>query len=290
MNWNDLPVALAIARAGSLSGAAALLGRNHSTVFRRLKALEADLGVRLFDRLPTGYAPTSVGRALLARAEEAADAVDALARQAQGMDRRPSGEVRLTTAPDLAVDFVPDALVALARTHAGIRVEVVVSDSEYDLSRREADLALRATGAPPEHLVGRKVADLTWHVAGSAGYLAAHPAPVTEECLHHHRFIGADAAFAQRPALRWLHERVPRTQIVAAANTLSVMAALARTGLGLAVLPSDHRDPDLQRLLPVPLATGGALWLLTHPDLRNVARIRAVADVLFETVRGKLAT
>lgn len=288
MNWNDLPIALAIARDGSLSAAAERLGKNHSTVFRRLNALETTLGVRLFDRQPSGYVPTAVGRLLLSNAERAADAVDDLARQAQGQDRRPAGDVRLTTNANLAVDHVVPILAELADTHPHLRVEVIVSDSEYDLSRREADLALRATRSPPEHLIGRKVIDYRWHLVANDAYLARHPAPIAEQSLAQHRFVGPAPALANLPALRWLMERIGREQIVASANTFTAMAAMAAQGLGLTVLPSDQVTPTLRRVLTIPLAPeqGGALWLLNHPDLRDVARIRAVSEALLTGLRA----
>lgn len=288
MNWNDIPIALAVAKHGSLSGAAQALGKNHSTVFRRLAALEQDLGVRLFDRLPTGYTATATGSELLAHAERAADAVDDLARAALGRDDRPAGDVRLTTNANLAADHVAPILARLATTHPDLRVEVIVSDSEYDLTRREADLALRATRAPPEHLVGRKVGDYQWHVVGTEAYFAQQGRPHRLEDLDTHRFIGPAPALAGLPALRWLTEHIGRDQVATSANSFTSMAAMAKAGLGLAVLPSDQVDPALQRVLRVPLrpAQCGALWLLNHPDLREVARIRAVSDALYNDLRA----
>lgn len=287
MNWNDIPIALAVAKHGSLSGAAEALGKNHSTVFRRLAALEHDLGVRLFDRSPTGYTPTAAGGELLANAERAADAVDDLARAAQGRDDRPTGDVRLTTNANLAADHVAPILARLATTHPDLRVEVIVSDSEYDLTRREADLALRATRNPPEHLVGRKVGDYQWHVVGTETYFTESGKPRQLEDLSTHRFVGPAPALAGLPALRWLTERIGREQIAGSANAFTSMAAMAKAGLGLAVLPSDQIDPALQRVLRIPLrpAQCGSLWLLNHPDLREVARVRAVSDALYNDLR-----
>ncbi|MEM9388300.1 MAG: LysR family transcriptional regulator [Pseudomonadota bacterium] len=288
MNWNDIPIALAIAKRGSLSGAADALGKNHSTVFRRLNALEQALGVRLFDRLPSGYLPTAAGSELLANAERAADAVDDLARAAQGRDERPAGDVRLTTNANLAADHVAPVLAELSITHPDLRVEVIVSDSEYDLTRREADLALRATRSPPEHLVGRKVTDYQWYLAGSEDYLRRWGEPHLEEDLANHRYVGPAPALAALPALRWLTERTGRHQMTATANAFTTMAALASAGLGLAVLPSDQVAPELRRVLRIPLraSDAGSLWILSHPDLREVTRIRAVANALYDGLRG----
>ncbi|MEQ8859297.1 MAG: LysR family transcriptional regulator [Pseudomonadales bacterium] len=277
MNWNDLKVFMAIAEAGSLAGAARTLGQNHSTVFRRLNALESTVRTRLFDRLPTGYALTPVGERMLELARRAGDAIQTIDRELAGRDLQPTGTVRLTTAPNLARTIVPAALKALRRSHPGIRVEVAVGDSDYDLSRREADLALRATTRPPEHLVGRKVMSLDWWISGRR-----RSAVVGEDDLAKADFIGAEQALMRLDAFQWL-EKQHGDRIVARANDLSTMAALAKAGVGLALLPSDQRESGLKQLYRVQ-GLSGELWLLTHPDLRQVRRIRAVWDAIVEAI------
>jgi DNA-binding transcriptional LysR family regulator len=276
MNWNDLKVFLAIAEAGSLAGAAAKLEHNHSTVFRRLNALEQALATRLFDRLPTGYALTPVGERTLELAREAAHAIEAIDRELAGRDLAPSGTVRLTTTADIARTLVPPALAVLRAAHPEILVEISIGDTDYDLNRREADIALRATTKPPEHLIGQKLADLCWWVSGAAG--GKQPHPTTPEQMYGVPLIGADRSLIRLAAMQWLEANY-KSQIVARANDLSTMAALACAGIGLAVLPSDQRETGLQRLFEVP-GVKGELWLLTHPDLRRVRRIRAVWEAL----------
>lgn len=282
MNWNDLKVFIAIADSGSLAGAARVLGQNHSTVFRRLNALEADVRTRLFDRLPTGYALTPVGERMLELARRADDAVSTIDRELAGRDLDPTGTVRLTTAPDLARLVVPKALKALRRTHPGILVEVSAGDSDYDLNRREADLALRATTRPPEHLVGRRVMPLSWWIVGGPQSRRR-----SKRRLADADFIGAERALMRLEAFQWL-EKGYGHRVVARANDLSAMAAMARAGVGLALLPSDVREPGLTRLHQVP-DLSGELWLLTHPDLRHVQRIRAVWDALIDALEGEQA-
>lgn len=276
MNWNDLKVFLAIAESGTLAGAATYLGQNHSTVFRRLNALEGDLETRLFDRLQQGYVLTPAGERMLEHARGAELAVHAIDRELAGRDLAPTGTVRLTTAPNIARTIVPAAVQALRRTHPGIVVEVAVGDSDYDLNRREADLALRATSNPPGHLVGRMLTSLDWWICG--GKRKA----LDSENLPEQHFIGAEKSLMRLEAFRWMESNFG-DRIVARANDLSTMAALAGAGVGLALLPSDQQEKGLKRLYRVP-ALSGELWLLTHPDLRNVRRIRAVWDELVRTV------
>lgn len=275
MNWNDLQVFLAIADAGSLAGAARLLGNNHSTVFRRLGALEQELQVRLFERLPSGYLLTPTGERMLVLARDAQLAIDKIHLELAGRELLPRGKVRVTTAPNLAHTAIPAAAKKLRKSHPDIQLEIAVGDSDYDLSRREADIALRATSSPPENLVGKRLLNLDWWVCCSKRFTAK---PKTVKQLRGLPVIGADSAMMRLAVFKWLEENCPE-QVVARANDLSTMAELARAGLGIALLPSDQKETGLTRLFNLP-EFAGELWLLTHPDLRFVPRIRAVWEAL----------
>ena len=281
MNWNDLKVFLAIAHSGSLTGAAAKLRHNHSTIFRRLNALEDDLDTRLFDRLPTGYALTPAGERMLELTNQADDAIQSIEREIAGRDLAPRGTVRITAAPNIARTVVPRALKALRKTHPLIVVETSVGDNDYDLNRREADIALRATNTPPGHLVGRKLMRLDWWVCGAT---SARKQPSGPDALHDSALIGADRSLLHLPVFQWLESNYER-QIVTRANDLSTMASLAKTGIGLAMLPSDQKEDRLRRLFNIP-EFEGELWLLTHPDLRNVRRVNVVWEALVEAVKA----
>lgn len=286
MDWNDIPLFLAVARHGSLAAAARELSLNHSTVYRRLKGMESALGVLLFDRLPEGYVLSTAGQQLIAHARAADDAVATLQRSAAGSDHRLNGEIRLTTTPPLASDFVAPCLAAFRAQHPGIRVEVAVGDTDYDLARRQADLALRATSAPPPYLVGRKVMEIPWYVYAGERYLARCPQAPRRETLSEHAFVGPDAALLRLPALRWLSQTMAPEQISARANTLDTLAALSIAGLGLALLPADQCKPGLVRLFELEPRFASDLWILTHADLRHVARIKAFSDFLFQWLRA----
>ena len=274
LNWNDLPLFLAIAEHGSLAGAACALGVNHSTVFRRLQALEAGLDVALFERHAGGYRLTEAGAGALPDAELARDAVDRLLRRTQGLDAKLSGPVRVTTAPDLAQQYLPEVLARLRIREPGIRVEVIVANTDHDLARREADLALRATSAPPEGLVGRRLCEVDWAFYGQPG-------------------TDPDAAPLLAPAGDLLRVMAYQTllsghsqdRFVASAGSLDVLAALAAHGVGVALLPSNFRTEALVRLADFEAASPSPLWLLFHPDLRSVARVRALGDVIAEVVQ-----
>lgn len=273
MNWNHLPLFLAIANTGTLNGAAKALNVNHSTVFRRLGELENRLKTRLFDRLPEGYVLTSAGEQMLPLALQVEDAMNQLSRQIMGRDVGLTGRVRITTAPNLARRIMPAVVAKLREDHPQIELEISAGDHDYDLSRREADLALRATSSPPATLVGRKLVSLIWQVFAPLDY-PDPPAALDE--LTNHPVIGADQNLIRLKAFKSLS----KDQVYAArCNDLSTMAELCRAGVGLAILPSDQEHRDVRPLFALP-EVPGELWLLTHPDLRNVPRIRTVWDCI----------
>lgn len=275
-NWDDLRVFLAVARAGSLSGAARSLGVNHSTVFRRVAGLEETLGVRLFDRLPTGYALTPAGEETLGIVERIEADVTTLDRTVTGQDLRLSGTVRITAIDMLAFWLLPDHLRRFRETHPGIEVEIVVGNEALNLSRRETDIALRIGNTPPETLVGRKVGQLEFAIYGAPDYCAAHPGAD----LAQQDWIGFDSAHA--PLTRQLEKLLPGMRPAVRSNSVACAVRLAKAGLGLALLPCAIAElkPDLIRVAELPESFGLDLWLLTHEDLRHTARIRAVLEFL----------
>lgn len=283
MNWNDLRVFLAIAESGTLAGAARMLGQNHSTIFRRLNALEEDMNVRLFDRLPEGYSLTPVGERLIELANQADEAFQQIDRELVGQDLLPTGKVRVTSAPNITRTVLAAAATKIRKAYPGIVLELAAGDSDYDLNRREADIALRATLSPPQHLVGRKLMDLDWWLCRSSAARTKPPKSINDlSKLKDLSLIGADADLMRLPVFQWLEKEFGQS-VIARSNDLSTIAAMAMSGMGYAVLPSDQNEKGLERVLKIPNAEG-ALWILTHPDLRNVARIKVVWDALIEHV------
>lgn len=284
-NWDDLRVFLAVARTGSLSGAARSLGVNHSTVFRRIAGFEEELGVRLFERLPTGYALTPAGEETLCIVERIEADVATLDRTVIGQDLRLSGTVRLTAIDMLAFWLLPPALLRFRAAYPGIEIDMVVGNETLNLSRRETDIALRIGNTPPETLVGRRVGRLDFAVYGSPDYCAEHP----DSDLTTHDWIGFDQAHAA--LVRRFEEFLPGVQPVIRSNSVACAVRLAKSGLGLAVLPcaiAGLKD-DLVRIAEVPDIFGLDLWLLTHEDLRHTARIRAVLDFLATELTAALS-
>ncbi|RFC64688.1 MULTISPECIES: LysR family transcriptional regulator [Mesorhizobium] len=275
-NWDDLRVFLAVARTGSLSGAARSLSVNHSTVFRRIAGFEAALGVRLFERLPNGYALTPAGEETLGIVERIEADVAMLDRTVTGQDLRLSGTVRITAIDMLAFWLLPDHLARFHAAYPGIEIEMVVGNEALNLSRRETDIALRIGNTPPETLVGRQVGRLDFAIYGALAYCAARP----DMDLTQQDWIGLDNAHA--PLARRFETFLPGVRPVIRSNSVACTVRLAKAGLGLAVLPCVIADQkqDLIRVAEVPDTFSLDLWLLTHEDLRHTARIRAVLDFL----------
>jgi DNA-binding transcriptional LysR family regulator len=286
-NWNDLRYFLAISREGTLASAARSLGVNQTTVFRRLNAMEERLGVRLFERITTGYLPTSAGEALRPVAERVEDEISEVELRLVGQDLRPSGIIRLTTTEDLMVAFLQPYFASFQRTYPEIHLEVVVGNLLFDMTRREADIAIRPTDRPPEHLVGRNLGEIGWAVYGARSYLRKRGTPHKASQLSDHSIISADEGLAKIEASRWMMRHTEEHRVVFRSDSLLVQLGAVREGVGLAILPCFLGDTDrkLRRVLgPLkPTITTGC-WLLTHPHLRHVARIRAFMSFLAQAV------
>lgn len=285
LDWDDLRVFNAVVAAGSLRGAAELLDVNHSTVFRRLQRLEESIEARLFDRLPEGYTLTDAGAALREHSERIGDEVDALSLRLLGHDHRPSGTVRITAPDNIAYGYLPRHIESFRQSYPDVRIELVVGAASLDLSRREADIAVRATARPPEHLIGRLICRFPWGFYAGEAYEGSHGAPGDQNELDGHRLIGGDGAIGRLPALAWLERNAPGG-IVARCNTLNGMAALALAGTGIALLPGDQQQPGLQPIFPLEPEVTSDLWILTHPELRRTERVRLLMRHLWEALRA----
>ncbi|HYC04946.1 MAG TPA: LysR family transcriptional regulator [Azospirillaceae bacterium] len=283
MDWNDIRHFLAVARTGGLSAAARQTGIAQATLGRRIQALEASLGVVLFERLNSGYVLTPAGRELLGRAEHAEAAMLAVARGADAAADELRGTVRLATAETFATHIVAPALGGLMARHPALRLEFVTGVRTLSLSRREADLALRIQRPDSGDHVRRKVGTVGFGLYAAAG--APVPADPWAADL-----LAWDEGSGSIPAAEWMAER-GRGRVVATATSVTVQMALAKAGLGAAILPCFLADPDpgLVRLLP-PAEVGSLdLWLVAHADLARAPRIRAVLDFLAETCATRAA-
>ncbi len=275
MDWDDVRHFLALARLGSVRGAGAALSVSHSTVARRVEALEARLAARLFDRNRDGYCLTEAGRQMLAGAERIEQEMSALERDVVGQDERLAGSVAVTCSDTYISQLLIRELAAFCERCPDIELAVTTDGRLFDLAKREADIAIRALPIgvqPAEHLIGLEVAPVML-----ANYVAsAHASRLDPEIDGTSpRWI----AFDQRKQFEGMIARssYPRVPAWGAFASVEVVVQAAREGLGLAMLPTyvGDREAALRRMARPDLRHVADLWLLSHPDLRDNARFRA---------------
>lgn len=274
MQWDDLRFVLAISRSTGLNSAAKLLGMNPSSVYRRMEALENNMGVRLFERLRSGYRLTVAGEELAeAAARIEVEALD-VERRVLGTDMRLQGTIRLSVSEALLMHLLADLVQDFRAEYPDVVLEVALSDRYVDLSRRDADIVIRATASPPEHLVGRSVG----HVNGAA-YAAKHylDAQGRDLPISAYDWIGYGGELATFSQARWTERNVQAQQVRMRFDSISAVHDAVARGLGCAALPCfvADQDPLLERLPGTFEKSDVQLWVLTHADLRNSARIRA---------------
>ena len=277
-DWNDLKYLLAVARHGSTLAAARKLRVNQATVQRRLIELEARLKLRLVERSPSGYRLTAAGSTVLPAAEAVAAAIEAFEQQV--VEATHAGILRLTCPEPIAIRLTRAGFVdRFHARHPDIRIQFVLADRYIDLSKGEADVALRS-GDTEENLLGRKIADSIWAVYASRDYAACNGIPESIDALKTSPLIGFDESLARHRLSLWLREIAPDAQYAARSNSVLGLVSAAKSGIGVAALPTALGDaePDLVRILgPVPELTR-AWRLLTHPDARHLPRVAAFFD------------
>jgi DNA-binding transcriptional LysR family regulator len=276
LDWGNLRFFLELVRTGSLSAAAERLGVDRNTVARRVGALEEELGLALFDRGPQGWICTAGGRELSELASRVEEDVLAIARHADARDPAVEGSVRLTTATHIAAHLLAPALPALRERHPGLLLEVATDQRTFDLTKREADLALRMGRPRDAGLVTRKLSTVGYRLYAARGSAAGRRAAID---LAEDPFVGFDDSLAGIPQERWLARLAPDRRMTFRCNSTASILAAARAGLGVAVLPCfvADRDPELVRL-DGPVPPDHELWLLVHGDLRRSPRVAAVIE------------
>lgn len=285
--WNDFELILAIVNSGSLSGASRALDVSHATVFRRLGDIEQRLGVTLFERSRTGYQPTLAGEELAATARIMDEAALAAERKVAGRDLEPSGEIWATTTDSLLMGLLAPLFTQFRQQYPSIVLDVAISNQLFNLTRREADVAIRPSNRPPENLIGRPLTTIGQAVYGHRSLGLTPGAPI--ETLVSQPWIGAGPRLQDSALAQWMDNNELKAACVYRVDTLVSILSAIRSGMGLAVLPCylADEDPDIIQLTdPIPELEYG-LWFLMHPDLRGVVRIHALMDFLTEAVRAQ---
>jgi DNA-binding transcriptional LysR family regulator len=288
--WDDLKHFLAFAREGSVLAAAKSQGVNHSTVHRRLAELERRLGSRLVERQLTGYRLTELGQGLLPYAERVEEAVMACERYLAASDKALTGIVRVTCSPTVGDRLKRSPLLeTFHNRHPGLQIELVLSDRYVDLAKREADIAIRSVGRElrDETLVGRKIAEGSWAVYASRAYVERHGRPERPEEIARHRVVKCDGIIAGHSAGLWLRSVAPDARIAACSESWPALVLAVKSGVGLAPLSTALGDSEseLIRVINHVPELMTHFYLLMHPDMQHVPRVRAFFDFVVSEIR-----
>jgi len=279
-NWDDLRVFLTLAREGTLTTAAKALGVSHPTVARRVQALELQIGVRLFERLPDRFVPTSAGEELLSDTEAMERAAHSIRRRSAGLSDTVSGTVRLSAGEAMAA-LIARHLPELRDRLKQIEFEVIASHTLANLSRREADLLIREQVPELAGIVARKLGRVAYAIYAARDFPLRRS---TMSVLAELPWIGFDDDHSYMPGQHWLHERLGGRRPEIRGNNWLVLHEAARAGAGFALLPCYLGDPDpaLRRVGGVVAEVFADQWLLVHRDLRALPRVRAVMDAVID--------
>lgn len=280
-DWNDLRHFLAVAREGSTLAAAKVLRVNQSTVHRHVSALERDLGCKLVERHPTGYRLTDLGKELRAYAERMDDSAAALERHVASSAKGMTGCIRVTCSTAVGHRLMKSGLVdRFTERYPGLKVSLSMTERLADLSKGEADIAIRGGEPTDESLVGKKMADVPWGFYATRSYIERYGRPRRPGDLNSHRVIRFDENLANHRAARWLKSNAPNAIVCGESGNIPSILLAVKSGAGIAHLPAPvgDCDPELVRVLGPLKELSYPIYLLTHRDLRRAPRVNAFFD------------
>ncbi len=285
MDWSDLRIFLAIAREGTLGAAARKIGQTQPTMGRRLRALEAALGQTLFQRTADGFVLTDDGTAVLRHAERIEEEAIALQRQASGAETQLDGLLRVSSSDWFGTVILSPVIAAFGKRHPGVSVELLTDARLYSLPRREADLVFRIKRFDEPEVVSRKLLHIPYALYGRKGSKAPRAGDGSGI-----RVITMNAEFSDMPDAVWLKRTLPNAVVASRSNNRQAQAELCASGGGLAVLPRPLGDRD-RRLVALHIGVqppGRDTFVGYHRDLRRLARLRALLDLVIDRLAGKV--
>lgn len=287
-NWDEVRTAFAVARQGTVSGAAEVLGVHHATVIRHIDALEKRLGARLFQRHARGYTPTEAGRDLLAVATVTEEQFAQLAGRIRGQGETVTGELAVTSVAGLSRLLVP-AMASFQAAHPGLILRYLSDMRLFRLDFGEAHVAVRAGTVPsePDNVV-QPFVRLRWGLYAARSYAAAQGLPQSETDLGGHRFVVGDDAQSRASFNIWLRDRLPPSALIFRASEVAALEVAIRAGAGIGFLPACEAavDPALVEVLPLRPEWDTPLWLVTHVDLHRTLKVQRFLAHLKAAAQG----
>ena len=287
-NWDEIRTAFQVARLGTVSGAADVLGVHHATVIRHIDALEKRLGVRLFQRHARGYAATEAGRDLLGVAQATEEQFSQLSSRIKGQGETVTGELVVTSITGLA-DLLTPVLASFQEDHPGLIVRFLTDMRLFRLDYGEAHVAIRAGGAPQEpDNVAQPLVRMRWGLYAAKAYVAVHGLPASIDDFPKHRFIGADSPDSRAPFYKWLRDTVPPECLTYLATEPASMEAALRAGAGIGFLAARlaEGDDNLVEVLPPRPEWESPLWIVTHVDLHRTLKVQSFLAHLKKSALG----
>lgn len=278
LNWSDFQTVLAVARHGSVAKAFGPLGMTHSTLLRKLDLIETRLDTKVFNRGRPRYTLTAAGHEIERAAREFEPLASGAEMRASGADLRPSGDVRVSVSSIVIDHLLPAVLAQFRSSFPDVQIELVSTREHVSLRRREADIAIRIADTVPDWLVGRRLADLAFKVYTRRTGRGKVPLQDLADLTGQRRWIGFERDVHDLKFDRWLAARVPAEQVVLRVDNFSHAANMVRAGIGIALLPAfvEPSIPDLQPLTASIEELVTPLWLVTHPELKDSARIQVL--------------
>jgi DNA-binding transcriptional LysR family regulator len=286
-HWDEVRTAYQVARQGTVSGAADVLGVHHATVIRHIDALEARLGVKLFQRHARGYTPTESGADLARVAQTTEDQLQQLVGRIKGRGSEVSGELMITSIVELS-DFLVPVLANFKAEYPDVVLRYLTDARVFRLEYGEAHVAIRAGTAPnePDNVV-QPLTELKVGLYASRSYVEERGLPRDEADLVNHVFVGDDNPDGRAPFQKWLRSKVPYDRVVFRTTDTNSMSAAVRSGAGIGFLPlrQGEADPNLVTVMPSLAEWAVQLWLVTHVDLHRTAKVQTLLAYLKAAVQ-----
>ncbi|QLI82520.1 LysR family transcriptional regulator [Chitinibacter fontanus] len=284
LGGQDLEFLLAVSRGGTLAAAAERLGVDASTVFRSIQRIEKGLGQRLFERSKAGYLPTELAQTLAQHAEQMEIALESARSAAQLQPEDVAGSVRITTTDSILHGLVAPELDALARLHPQLSFDLHTGNELANLTRRDADIAIRATRKPPQHLVGKHLGSIS-----VALFAAPHSpwADLAAAIAQQAPWIAPDDALPDHPTVLWRKKHYPKITPRYRVNSILTVVELIERGMGVGMVPLflAATRPNLRPLTGALVECATDLWLLTHPESRHLRRVATVFSHLAQHIQ-----
>ncbi|GMV61234.1 MAG: LysR family transcriptional regulator [Parvibaculum sp.] len=297
MNWDDLRFFLAVAGAGSLSGAGQQLGVNTTTVLRRVASLEDDLGARLFERERTGYRLTAAGEKLVEALEPVDRRLSALPRDFAAAGEGAEGSVRLAAGETVATFLLAAEYPAFRREHPGLELEILTDPRLAAIGQaprignplKDVDIAVRLARPTQGDMLMRKLGDMAYGLYASPGYLEARGRPLQMQDIAAHDLIGFPRGETPLGPVWWFSRAEKSARIALRSSSVSARAEAARQGLGLTALPCMVGDVEtgLERIFGPDTLGSLEMWLMTRNDLAQLAHVRAVMEFVVDAVKRR---